>query len=532
MTPRLDIAPRRTRESTSKVRTGCSTCKTRRVKCDELKPICQRCAIGRRRCEYKTARAAPRRTVFTVYLPPTQIQPVFFVNYRGLDFFHQRIASKLDGQFDSQFWSKLVLQLSHSEPSVRHAVSAISIIYRDVESSLRHPAGYVNANPEAQQEWNTAARSLADRIETHPNSILVPLVCCLLFTCIEFLRGNGESSLLHVQSGLKILAALHNNDRQAPGLGSSLSAMDHKTTEDHIVPIFSRLNVLCSLAGIIIPPIYAPTANLKEDSAHEDLGDSRQRLVEVLDLCIRFIHDAIPKAALFQINVDDLIEQAKLQARLEAWREELDNLLERMHATANPAKQDAVNILLVHYKIIYIWIQVCTTAGEMAIDSYHADFEELVHYAEQIGKPNMGMTTLQSLSFEMQTLGPLYFTALKCRHPIIRRRALEILQLSPRREGLWNAHYAYVTAKRVIELEERDLNGQELPNETSRVRGLPLPDDEARVYSLGDTPFDYRKFDHNVVPSPAYPGILEAVFQTKPWGEWGECQTIMEYIQL
>jgi hypothetical protein len=203
-----------------------------------------------------------------------------------------------------------------------------------------------------------------------------------------------------------------------------------------------------------------------------------------------------------------------------------------MQAAGNPAKQDALNILLVHYKVIYIWMRVCTTAGETATDSYYTDFEELVHYAEQIAKPGVGMATPQPLSFDMQILGPLYYTALKCRHPAIRRRALEMLQLAPRREGLWNAHYAYVTAKRVIELEERHLNGQELPDETSRLHGLPLPDDESRIYNLGEMPFDFRKFDHSIVPSPAYPGTLKAVFQTKPWGLLGEWQTIMEYIKL
>lgn len=165
MTLGLDLAPKRTRESTPKVRTGCSTCKARRVKCDEAKPICRRCDVGNRKCEYNTARAAPtRRNVITLYLPPMQSQPTFFINARGLEFFQQNLAANLDGQFDSSFWSKLVLQLSHSEPLVRHAVSAISNIYRDVESSLRHPAGYVSANPEAQQEWNRAIRSLSGRI--------------------------------------------------------------------------------------------------------------------------------------------------------------------------------------------------------------------------------------------------------------------------------------------------------------------------------------------------------------------------------
>lgn len=530
MTSGLELAPRRTRESSSKVRTGCSTCKTRRVKCDEAKPICQRCAVGGRKCEYKTARATPpHRNVITVYLPPTRSQPAFVVNNRGLDFFHQNLAAKLDGEFDSNFWGKLVLQLSHYEPSIRHAVSAISVIYHDVESSLRHPAGYIHANPEAQQEWNTAVRSLSARIQAHPHSNLVPLVCCLLFTCIEFLRGNVESSLLHVQSGFNILATLRRDSDASPDLGSTLSSNDLEAIEYHIVPMFSRLNVLCSLAGRMTPPIYAPT--VEEDSL-ENLPDSRRRLFEISDICVRFIHGALPKAAMFQIDVDDLAEQVKLQRRLDAWHDQLDELLKKMLAAGNPAKQDALNLLLVHYKVIYIWMRVCTTAGEMAPDSYHADFEELVHYAEQIAKRGAGTATPQPLSFDLHILGPLYYTALKCRHPAIRRRALGMLQFAPRREGLWNARYAYVTAKRVIELEERYLNAQGLPDETSRLHGLPLPDDESRIYDLGEEPRDFRKFHHSVVLSPVYPGTLEAVFQTKPWGLLGEWQIITEYIEL
>lgn len=530
MSPGLDLAPKRTRESTSKVRTGCSTCKARRVKCDEAKPICRRCAVGGRKCEYNAARALPRRrNVVTVYVPPVQCQPVFFVNDRRLDFFHQNLAAKLDGQFDAKFWSELVLQLSHSEPSIRHAVSALSIIYQDVESSLRHPAGYVNASPEAQREWSTAMKSLSARIQVHPNSNLVPLVCCLLFTCIEFLRGNIESSMLHIQSGFNILAALRRNSDVAPDIGSNLSFNDLKAVEDHIVPMFSRLNVLCSLAGRTTPPIYAPTA--KEDSPPEDLSDSRRRLSEISDSCIRFIGKASLKAAMFQIGFEDSVEQVKLQARLEAWRDQLDVLLERMQAGGSPVKQEALNLLLVQYKVIYIWVRVCTTAGETATDFYHSDFEELVHYAEQIVKPDIGITTLQPLSFDIQIMGPLYYAVLKCRHPALRRRALKMLQLAPRREGLWNSHYAYVTGKRVIELEERHLNGQELPDEASRLHGLPLPDDESRIYDMGEMHIDARKFDHFVL-SPAYPGRLEAVFRTKPGGLLGEWQTITEHIKL
>ncbi|KAI5461860.1 hypothetical protein BGZ63DRAFT_424714 [Mariannaea sp. PMI_226] len=531
MTPGLGPAPKRTRESTSKVRTGCSICKARRVKCDEAKPICRRCAIGGRKCEYNTTRAVPpSRNVITIYLPPAQSQPQFFVNHRGLDYFHQNLAAKLDGQFDSTFWSKLVLQLSHSEPSIRHAVSAISVIYQDVESSLRHPAGYVNANPEAQQEWNTAVRSLSARIQVHPNSNLVPLVCCLLFTCAEFLIGNIELSMIHVLNGFNILTALRANLKAAPAIGSNLSSNDLKSIEDHIVPMFSRLNVLCSLAGRETPSIHAPT--VQDDSPHEDLADSRQRLVKILDTCIRFIGAASSKAAMFQIDVDDLVEQVKLEARLDAWHDQLGELLEQMQAAGDLAKQDEFNLLLVHYKVIYIWIRVCTTAEETATDSYLSDFEELVHYAEQTTKSGVGIAAPLPLSFDIHILGPLYYTALKCRHPSTRRRALEMLRLAPRREGLWNAHHAYVTAKRVIELEEAQLNGQELPDEASRVHGLPLPDEGSRTFNPGEIPLDFRKFGRSIVPSPACPGTVEIVFLTKPWGLLGEWQAVTEHIKL
>lgn len=530
MTTDPDVVLKKTRESTSKVRTGCSTCKARRVKCDEAKPICRRCAIGSRKCVYNTVRVAPSRNVITIYLPPTQVQPVLFSNYRGLDFFHHNLAAKLDGKFDSKFWSKLVLQLSHSEPSIRHAVSAISIIYQDVESSLQHPTGYVNANLRAHQEWNTAVRSLSIRIQEHPNSNLVPLVCCLLFTCIELLRGNIESSMFHVQNGFSILAALRYNSDVAPHSGSNIVSNDRKAIEEHIVPVFLRLNVLCSLAGRMTPQMYSPA--VKQDSSQTDLTDSRRRLYEVSDTCLRFIGKATLKAAMFQIDIEDLVEQVKLQSRLGAWRNQLGELLRRMQAANSPANQDALNILLVHFKVIYIWIRVCTTAGETAPDSYHGDFEELLHFAEPIAKPDTGLATPQPLSFDVQILGPLYYTALKCRHPIIRRRALEMLQSAPRREGLWNGRYAYVTAKRVIELEEEHLNGQELPDEISRLHGLPLPDDESRIYNLGEIPLDYNKFNHSVMPSPIYPGALEAVFRTKPWGLLGEWQTNTEYIKL
>lgn len=338
--------------------------------------------------------------------------------------------------------------------------------------------------------------------------------------------------MLHVESGLNILAAARRNSHADHDLGSDISKTDLQTIEDHVVPVFAGLSVLSSLAGRSTPPIYAPTA--EEDSPHEDLADSRRRLIEVSDACIRFIGKASLKAAMFQVDFDDLLDQVKLQTRLGAWRDQLGRLVDRMQARDNAVKQDALSLLLINYKVIYIWLRVCTTAGETATDLYLADFDELVHHAERIAKirADVGMARPQPLSFDIQLLGPLYYAALKCRHPATRRRALEMLRFAPLREGLWNAHHAYLTAKRVIELEERDLKGQEWPDESSRLHGLVLPDDMSRIDGQSEMLFGDRRFDHSIVPSPAYPGTLKAVFWTKPWGLSGEWQSITEYIKI
>lgn len=358
----------------------------------------------------------------------------------------------------------------------------------------------------------------------------VPLVCCLLFTCIEFLKGNNESSMLHAQSGFSILSALRRSRDATPDLGPNISSNDLKAIDDHIIPMYSRLSVLCSVAYRIPPRVFDPKA--REDSPQENFTDSRRRFFVISDTCIRFIRNTRVKAVVFQVDIEDLIEQVKLQTRLDTWRHQLDGLLERMQAAGNPVRQDALNLLLVQYKVIYIWLRVCATPGEMATDAYQADFEELVHYAEQVAKPGTGMATPQPLSFEVHILGPLYYATMKCRNPSIRRRALEMLQFAPRREGLWNAHHAYAMAKRVIELEEMHLHGQELPDEKARVHHLPLPDETSRVYNRRQMHLDSWKFDHSIVPSPAFPATLKAEFRTKPWGIMGEWQVITEYLKI
>ena len=488
--------------------------------------------MGDRKCEYNAPRPQGQtRNVMTVYLPPVAKQPTFFVKSDGLDFFHQHLATRLDGQFDSEFWSKLVLQLSHSEPAIRHAVSAVSVIHRDVETSMNSPSGYTTANPAAVQEWNAAMQALSTRIASQPNSNLVPLVCCLIFTCIEFLKGNVDSALVHVQSGFKILAMVRNTIQAEGDQNTTYSDEDIKAIEEHIVPMFSRLNTLCTLFGRDTPPVIAITD--QDDETLTSIAHARQRLYEAMDPAIRFIRSAGRRAEGFELTMEDFIEQIKLQTALETWRRDFESLLERLEREDKAVNHQAVNLLFVQFLVVHTWLAVCTTAEETAIDAYTPAFLELVDRAEQVTKSFTGHSKPDPMSFDMQIIGPLYYTAVKCRDPALRRRALQLLKLAPRREGLWNAHHAFVTARRVIELEEGvGRNEYGLPEESGRLRGVNLPSDEARVYNHNRMPGEHRKFDGSIVPSPSMPGVIEVLFQTKPEGPLGPWHTFTEHIML
>ncbi|KAL2024480.1 hypothetical protein VTK56DRAFT_8291 [Thermocarpiscus australiensis] len=83
----------------------------------------------------------------------------------------------------------------------------------------------------------------------------------------------------------------------------------------------------------------------------------------------------------------------------------------------------------------------------------------------------------------MHVIAPVYFVAAKCRHPIVRRAALDLLLRIPtRRENLWRASVMAAIAKRTIRLEEEHL---QLPRAETVSQSRPHSPPELST-SLGD----------------------------------------------
>lgn len=68
---------------------------------------------------------------------------------------------------------------------------------------------------------------------------------------------------------------------------------------------------------------------------------------------------------------------------------------------------------------------------------------------------NAAYKTESSFSIDMGCYPPLYYTALKCRIPRLRRRAVELLERCRHVEGLWTGPLLARLAMSVIEMEEQ-----------------------------------------------------------------------------
>ncbi|KAF6817434.1 hypothetical protein CSOJ01_02356 [Colletotrichum sojae] len=165
------------RASRPKARSGCITCKIRRVKCDERKPTCFRCEKADIKCDgyvkevaeaRKTAErraliaagqsakrqilprpegstaAAGRQTTATgavgVVSRHSSATPTLRINPTSLrldpsdvsyyDLFRRQLVKDLSGSCHSDFWSRIVLCEAARDPCVRESVLAIGALAR------------------------------------------------------------------------------------------------------------------------------------------------------------------------------------------------------------------------------------------------------------------------------------------------------------------------------------------------------------------------------------------------------------------
>ena len=163
---------------------------------------------------------------------------------RCFDYFRQRSVLEFFGYFDSNFWDQLILQVSHDDPAVRHAVIALSSLYEKIDIQwevIRLQAQVTVCRQNSIEQDNQALSHLRQIIGSNDSgNVQSTLICCVLLIAFEVFLGNHDSAGLHLESGLKIL---HDWQVQQGQLLQSAYSPTTNIIEDGLTPVFARLNL-------------------------------------------------------------------------------------------------------------------------------------------------------------------------------------------------------------------------------------------------------------------------------------------------
>ncbi|KAH6661583.1 hypothetical protein B0J14DRAFT_611993 [Halenospora varia] len=482
------------RTSHRKTRTGCRVCKIRRVKCDETKPACTRCTSTGRKCEGyppvstpspRESRSPPpapnpdlasEKTLGSLSLYRLSWEvPGNDAERRSFCYLRERAIYDISGYFESDFWDRLVLQISHTEPAVRHALLALSSLCETYES--QDPTDDHDKFREhfALQQYNKAVRLLADSLSTSQSQLDVILTSCLVFVWLEFMRNDLDAGLGHLKGGLKIL-----DDFRQPNKSPSLTS---QRIDASLIYLFSRLEIQATVYG-------SPTSEFVSEGHEEirkavptsfsSIEQARNSLHTLLGTVFRFVRqirdpDFIESTTKSHPWPDPLSLEATCRshvAQFRSWQGAIKNSPASTFTSLNPRQTAAMRLLHMYHKTVTILLETLFTHSQMIYDQYDSSFDQVLTLAEQLIHNSQHMGPI--IFFDMGVMAPLFYVVLKCRNLALRRKALSLLKLAPCREGMWYRQDVIEYVEWKIDIEERG-RGQLLETEA-------LPE-EARVYN-------------------------------------------------
>ncbi|KAL9047406.1 MAG: hypothetical protein Q9206_006810 [Seirophora lacunosa] len=495
-----ELSNKKQRASNPKVRTGCITCKyvrlaLRRVKCDETKPKCVRCTSTGRKCDgyaptlqtqsrQHSPNPASTRSSANGPLIRQTSSPIFEtfdddVERRSFAFFRLRTIPEISGFFPSDFWDRLVPLASFYEPALKHAVIALASLherFQNGDESILKSNNDIAEGGFALQQYNKAIRQLIQPSgkQSKP-SLDTSLVACVLFACFETLRGHHGSALSHIESGVKILSQIDEDERQSPkGTQPSQLCVPRECLD----VVFARLDMqrvqLLGTRIMDVPLVKKdthPGFTADIPPQFHSLEEARNSLEYQWNLCLRQIIN-FEHAEVFErgdesrehrdaYDRDRRHHKKQCERWISAFQAFLDTNVDKIDSKA---MQGAMVLKM----------NACVTAMHIGVNAYdilHLQtswddqlpiYEELIDMATVIfdaQDTSTGREHRVKPIFQMDhsMIGNLFGIVHRCRDPYLRRRAIALLYKVPRQEGIWNSQLTARCAERIMNIEEAGL---------------------------------------------------------------------------
>ncbi|KAL4923310.1 Zn(II)2Cys6 transcription factor [Aspergillus undulatus] len=470
------------RKKTPHVKSGCRTCKIRRVKCDEQRPSCAKCISSGRKCDGYGIWSTPpvRPPTQQLAYPPRTLPSFSPVEKQYLDRYRNLLTAKLAQPFGSYFWSSMVLQLSLSETAVLHAAIALTFTHE-----LFMQRRSFN-EPFLLQQYNRAIKALTSSTV----SLRVAIVSCVLFLCIEILRGDPNAMQIHFDSGTRLLRQLQRGNRDC------LVLVKHnpEAFDDHLVDVFAKLNLQFLMLGHASQQkeAFVPSFHYKDHlqllPRFPSVREVQQSINPVL-LSVIYLMKEREQQTLYtdrhppRPSAAQLQKQKVLQCALSDWVASYERSITALCTSISWTERFGLLLLRVYADVSTILLATCFSIKETAYDCHLSLFDSIVnryqtfHEDEYLPEAN-NCPAHPFFTTDTCLFPPLYFTALKCRNQGIRQKAISLLEEYHHLEGPWTGPMVAAVAKHVVSLEEKDFKEalQSSTDQSDPGTGIVLPE--------------------------------------------------------
>jgi hypothetical protein len=366
----------------------------------------------------------------------------------------------------------------------------------------------------ALEQYTKAIQSFRQQLVNPRNSDYdCLLVTCLLFVCLEMLRSSTSSVLDHIQGGMQILIRQQKDKIKQVNPGSIDQELCHA---------FHRLSIQLPLFGRPVIPFHVRTETElapEQPLVFDNIAQARDQMTILMNRGLGLIRsigiDRILPSE--EVNQQQMHEQRALTRAFHKWKMAFTTMMQKPAKSVEISDARAPLALQINYHTSITWILSCLARNETVYDEHSASFEASVNAAEKIlaiSAQAAKSSSPEIFSLDAEVVPAIYWTAMRCREPNIRRRAMAILSNYPTKEGMWgHGERQYQIAKLLLEIEERPR--LHLPVEER------IPHDSQRVYEALIFPETGTYLD----PCPV-------TIMMKPRGLHGPWETRIEFVQL
>lgn len=480
----------------------------RKVKCDQIKPECNRCVSTGRTCDGEIGTASrsaarerhiePHPVATPQNLPTIPARPTVWTpgypdhlpishgilspwagaasalsdyEIHGFRHFQVLTAPAMQMMLPASNWISVALQMSPQHPAILHAIIATGTLARAltvlIHPSFPRPVLHDLAE-EAVRQFRKAIRVLREYVdEAVSSSVAIEpvLLACLLCVCFEAFRGRKSAALHHARLGWNIVRdqSTRTEINYSPSATFLNSISPHHAGAHVLLDDREHHDSNCCLEPRSALPDVFSSVQQATDHLAKLTKDAEHFRTELLHLA----EAHIARTPTMHRLLDEVTFcLAACLSRTTAISDQHRSRLEQLKAahlqwkrayapceqTFAEANIEAHLILRIRYFYSNYALATCRDSEEMLADQFMDDFKTTLdcveHYltvAERKGTQFFGHSILPVL----------HLIAHKCRDRPLRSRALQILCTAHKQEGLEYSGTLGMYAKATAEIEDR-----------------------------------------------------------------------------